>query len=420
MKQNLQIRDRRLKSTLVVLLVWGIVSWLQWLQIQWSILGLTFVLGVQGIRMFLTKPFSAIKIRENIYFPQVSILVPARNESAVLADVVCSLFALDYPVPLDIWIVDDGSTDATPQILQQLKRQFPSLQVHQRLSKGGKSGALNAVLPFTKCEIVLVCDADAQLPRDFLQLTVPLFAQRNIAAVQASKGISNFNVNFLTQCQQMEMSCDRYLQAQRIAVNGMAELRGNGMLVRRDFLEKCHGWSEDTLTDDLDLTFKLYLAGGEIAFVNTTTIQEQGVTNWKNLWHQRCRWAEGGYHRYLDYFPQILSLGLAKDIYLLLFFLLQFLLPIALLPDLLWNIFYSHYSLLFPLQTLLSLIVTVAFIGGLYQFQKLRGIALIWATIQGSIYMVYWIPVMIVTILKLCTQRQQLHWHKTEHQGTTA
>ncbi len=118
----------------------------------------------------------------------------------------------------------------------------PSLQVHQRSSKGGKSGALNSVLPFTKGEIVLVCDADAQLPRDFLQKTVPLFEnsrQRNIAAVQASKGISNFNVNFLTQCQQMEMSCDRFLQAQRIAVDGMAELRGNGMLVRRDFLEKC-------------------------------------------------------------------------------------------------------------------------------------------------------------------------------------
>ncbi|MBA3922388.1 MAG: glycosyltransferase family 2 protein, partial [Nostocaceae cyanobacterium] len=137
MKHNLQKRDRRLKSTLVVLLVWGIVSLLQWLQIQWPILGLTFVLGVQAIRMFLTKPFSDAKnLRENIYLPQVSILVPAKNESAVLPNLVCSLFALDYPVPLDIWVVDDGSTDATPQILQQLKTQFPSLQVHQRSSKG--------------------------------------------------------------------------------------------------------------------------------------------------------------------------------------------------------------------------------------------------------------------------------------------
>ncbi|WP_392480874.1 glycosyltransferase [Nostoc sp. C110] len=412
---------RRLKATIIVLLVWGGVSLLHWLpKTQWLMLGLTAILTVQTLRMLLAKPVAAV-MESEIYLPPVSILVPAKNESSVLANLVYSLCQLNYPSDrLDIWVVDDGSTDETPQVLRKLQTQFPSLQVHRRESKGGKSGALNAVFPFTQGEIILVCDADAQLPANFLQQTVPLFQKQAIGAVQVRKVISNANTNFLTRCQQMEMCCDSFLQTHRIAIGGMSELRGNGMLVRRELLEKCQGWNENTVTDDLDLCFKLYLAGAEIEFVTVPSIQEEGVTTWEKLWNQRCRWAEGGYQRYLDYFPQILTLGWAKEIDLLLFFLLQFLLPIGLIPDLLWTIFYSHHPVLFPLQTLLSIILTIAFIAGLYQFQNLRGWSLLWATIQGSLYMVHWIPVMIVTTLKMCVQRERSRWVKTEHHGRAA
>ncbi len=411
----------RLKATLVVLLVWSSVSLLHWLpETQWLMLGLTAILTVQTLRMLLAKTAAAVMENE-IYLPSVSILVPAKNESLVLAGLVYSLYQLNYPSDrLDIWVVDDGSTDETPQVLRELQTQFPALQVHQRESKGGKSGALNAVFPFTQGEIILVCDADAQLPANFLRQTVPLFQKQAISAVQVRKAISNANTNFLTRCQQMEMCCDSFLQTHRIAIGGMSELRGNGMLVRRELLEKCQGWNENTVTDDLDLCFKLYLAGAEIEFVTVPSIQEEGVTTWEKLWNQRCRWAEGGYQRYLDYFPQILTLGWAKEIDLLLFFLLQFLLPIGLIPDLLWTIFYSHHPVLFPLQTLLSIILTIAFIAGLYKFQNLRGWSLIWATIQGSSYMVHWIPVMIVTTLKMCVQKERSRWVKTEHSGGMA
>lgn len=367
--------------------------------------------------MLIAKPI-ALPIEDNTYLPKVSILVPAKNESAVLADVVHNLFQLNYPsYRLDIWIIDDGSTDETPEILSKLKTQFPALQVHRRESKGGKSGALNAVFPFTQGEIILICDADALLPTDFLRQTVPHFLNDAIGAVQVRKRIINVNTNFLTRCQQMEMDCDCFLQIHRIAVAGMTELRGNGMLVRREMLEKCNGWSEDTVTDDLDLTFKLYLAGAEIAFVTVPSIQEESVTKWRKLWHQHCRWAEGGYQRYLDYFPEILTLGWAKAIDLVLFFMLQFLLPIALIPDLLWTISYSDRSIILPLQMLFSIILTVCFIGGVSQFQNLRGWSLLWATIQASFYMVHWIPVMIVITLKLCIKPPKLRWIKTEHYG---
>jgi 1,2-diacylglycerol 3-beta-glucosyltransferase len=410
--------NRRLKAILIFVMIWGFVSLLHWQpQTQGLIVGLTVVLTVQTVRMLFAKPTTAV-IESSAYLPQVSILVPAKNESAVLADLIHSLFQLNYPCDrLDIWVVDDESTDKTPEIIKNLQTSFSALQAHRRKSTGSKSAALNAVFPWTRGEIILICDADALLPPNFLRQTVPLFQQKNIGAVQVRKAIANAETNFLTHCQQMEMVCDSFLQTHRIAVGGMSELRGNGMLVRRQLLEQCHGWNEDTVTDDLDLCFKLYLIGSEIEFVTVPVIQEEGVTTWRKLWHQRCRWAEGGYQRYLDYFPQILRLGWAKEIDLCLFFLLQFLLPIGLIPDLLWTIFYRDRPVLLPLQTLLSLILTVAFIAGLYQLQNLRGWSLLWATIQGSVYMVHWIPVMIVTTFRMCVQKQRSPWMKTEHQG---
>jgi len=410
--------QRRLKAIFIYLLIWGCVSLLHWQpQTQWFIFGLTTVLTVQTLRMLLAKPTTAV-IESNQHLPQVAILVPAKNESAVLADLVHNLFQLNYPSDrLDIWVVDDGSTDETPEILKKLQTSFPALQVHHRQSKGGKSGALNAVFPQTQGEILLICDADTILPANFLRQVIPLFQKKSIGAVQVRKQIINADTNFLTRCQQMEMICDSFLQTHRIAIGGMSELRGNGMLVRRQLLEQCHGWNEETVTDDLDLCFKLYLTGSDIEFVTVPVIQEEGVTTWRKLWHQRCRWAEGGYQRYLDYFPQIFNLGWTKEIDLLLFFLLQFLLPIGLIPDLLWTICYGDRPVLLPLQTLLSIILTVAFIAGLYQFQNLRGWPLLWATIQGSVYMVHWIPVMIVTTFRMCVQKQRSPWIKTEHHG---
>lgn len=410
--------DRRPKAIFVVLVVWVSVSLLHWRpETQWLLVAFTGVLLFQTARMLLAKPLKPSSPDEN-HLPIVSILVPAKNEQAVLANLVQNLFHLDYPAThLDIWIIDDGSTDATPQILAALQVQFPGLQVYRRESGGGKSGALNAVLPDTRGDVVLVCDADAQVPANFLRRTASLCHRGGAGAVQVRKMISNEQTNVWTRCQQMELSCDSFLQTHRIAIAGMGELRGNGMLVRRSLLEACHGWNEDTVTDDLDLTFRLYLANANIGFVSEIAVQEEGVTNWRGLWRQHCRWAAGGYQRYLDYFPQILMLDWAKKLDVLLFFVLQFLLPIALIPDLLWTLVYSHRPILLPLQTLFSIIVTVGFVGGMYRYQKMRGAALLWATVVGSCYMVHWIPIMMVTTLRLCFQRQRLDWHKTERSG---
>jgi 1,2-diacylglycerol 3-beta-glucosyltransferase len=410
----------RLKATFLVVGIWLFVSLCHWQPVfQCLIWALTALLAVQALRMLLAQPI-VNAVRENQNWPIVAVFVPARNEQAVLPTIVANLAALDYP-SLEIWVINDGSTDDSARILAQLQSEFPKLRVHDRPAqsgfKGGKSAALNAVLPLTHAEIMLICDADAQLAPDFLRRTVPLFAQANLGAVQVQKTIGNRASNLLTDCQQLEMSCDCWLQIRRTAIQGMSELRGNGMLVRRSHLEQVGGWNENTVTEDLDMTFRLSLLGVETAFVTSPAILEEGVTTGAQLWRQRRRWAEGGYQRYLDYWPQILGLSWSQRGDLLLFCLLQFLLPIGLIPDLLWTIGYSHHSVLLPLQMLLSSILTIALVAGLYEFQGDRGWQLIWGTIQGSTYMLHWIPIMILTTFQACVRDQPWAWQKSEHSG---
>ncbi len=444
---------RRLKALLVLVLVWGLVSLMHIFPLaRWFTIGLATLMVVHISRLFRLQPLAPLppltwatqpepdlapdsqaKFSQSrlLALPRVAVLIPAKNESAVLPRLLESLTQLQYPTShLELWAINDNSSDDTPHILQEAQKRIPHLRVYHRQPGrgGGKSGALNEVMPLTHAEIILVCDADAVVPPDFLTRTLPLFAQtphrgrRTIGAVQVRKAISNAGTNFWTRGQVAEMASDSYLQQQRVAVRGIGELRGNGQLVRRDVLEKCGGWNENTLTDDLDLTFKLHLAGVDIAFLPEPAIAEEGVTSWKSLWHQRCRWAEGGYQRYLDYWPGILSrrMGLAKTLDLWAFFISQYLLPMALVPDTLWVLLAGHSSVLLPLNALVMGCLAVAFYRGLRQVEGLRGQALWWQTTLGLVYMLHWLPVMITTTARLCVQPKRLKWVKTTHYGFSA
>ena len=103
--------------------------------------------------------------------PSLDILVAARDEENVIARLVDRLFNLDYPIAkLNIFIIDDGSSDKTPLILNRLSKEFENLKVISRPpdAGGGKSGALNYALKFTHGEWLLVLDADAELKQDSL------------------------------------------------------------------------------------------------------------------------------------------------------------------------------------------------------------------------------------------------------------
>jgi len=170
----------------------------------------------------------------NKELPVLDILVAARDEENVIARIVERLFSLDYPTnKLNIYIIDDGSSDKTPLILDRLSREYDKLKVVSRSPNagGGKSGALNYALKFTHGEWLLVLDADAELKQDSLIRLFSFVKEGDWSAVQLRKSVTNVSKNFLTSCQSMEMAMDAIFQYGRLSVAGVSELRGNGQLI---------------------------------------------------------------------------------------------------------------------------------------------------------------------------------------------
>jgi 1,2-diacylglycerol 3-beta-glucosyltransferase len=427
------LAGRRRKAAFVLMLVWGtmialhLVTWGTWV-----VMGLTGLLAFQGMRLVFAQaeaPPQPLTEEELAHAPRVALLVAAKNEEAVIARLVAMLCALDYPADkYEVWIVDDHSSDRTPEILDRLAAQYPQLRVIHRPAGagGGKSGALNQVLSLTQGEIIGVFDADARVPSDLLRRVLPLFANPDMGAVQVRKAIANDGVNFWTRGQKAEMALDSYFQQQRIAIGGIGELRGNGQFARRSALESCGGWNEQTITDDLDLTLRLHLDNWKIGFLLDPAVEEEGVTGAIALWHQRNRWAEGGYQRYLDYWRLILRspMGVEKKLDLLSFLLMQYILPTAAIPDLVMAFTRDRLPMLSPLT---GLIFSLSFWGMFTGLLRTRAhqsltplslLAIAGQSLRGMVYMTHWFSIIPSITARMSVRPKRLKWVKTVHKGT--
>lgn len=428
------LSGRRKKAAFVLMLIWSVtislhlVTWGIWL-----VMGVTGLLSIQGLRLLWAKPeVSPEPLCDEALAdaPLVSLLVAAKNEEVVIGRLMTMLCNLDYPVDrYEVWAIDDHSTDRTPQILDKLTQQYPQLKVIHRPAGagGGKSGALNQVLPLTKGEIIGVFDADAKVTPDLLRRVVPMFAAPEMGAVQVRKAIANPDVNFWTEGQTVEMILDSYLQQQRIAIGGIGELRGNGQFARRRALDSCGGWNEQTITDDLDLTIRLHLDNWKVGFLVAPAVEEEGVTSAIALWHQRNRWAEGGYQRYLDYWRLILSkrMGLNKKLDLLFFVLIQYIIPTAAIPDLLMMLTRHRFTLFSPIS---GFSIFLAFWGMFVGLRHIRSeeklslselITMGWQTLRGVIYMLHWAIIIPSIATRMSVRPKKLKWVKTVHEGTS-
>ena len=431
------LAGRRQKAAFVLMAIWlvtitlNLISWSIWL-----VLGFTALFATQILRYLFTKPdrvLDPLADSELAAAPKISLLVAAKNEEAVIGNLVAMLCSLDYPADkYEVWAIDDRSTDNTSAILDRLAKEYSQLRVVHRTANagGGKSGALNQVIPQTSGDIIGVFDADAKVTRDLLRRVVPLFNNPDMGAVQVRKAIANSEENFWTKGQAVEMALDSYVQQQRIAVGGIGELRGNGQFVSRTALNSCGGWNEETITDDLDLTIRLHLDHWKIGFLLTPPVLEEAVTKASSLWHQRNRWAEGGYQRYLDYWRYIFRtpIGFGKRIDLLCWMLLQYILPAANVPDGIMAIARHRLPILSPITGLLFIWGFIGMSKGLIRTQTESGKAINFLSLlniferslRGLIYMLHWQVVMLSITLRMSVRPKKLKWVKTVHEGTAS
>ena len=399
--------------------------------VSWGYLFIWGVTGIFCLRALLlvsTKvAASPVFIPPDVY-PFISLAVSAKNEAAVIAGSITNLCSLNYPIDrYEVWAIDDNSSDLTGEILDRLALEYPQLNVIHReaTGTGGKSGALNQILPAMQGDLIGVFDADAGVTTDVLQTVLAYFQTKTVGAIQLRKAIANSSTNFLTRGQRAEMALDAYLQQQRTGSGGIGELRGNGQFVRRTALNDCDGWNEETITDDLDLTIRLHLTGWTVELMPYPPVQEEGVTTFPSLWNQRNRWAEGGFQRYFDYWGAIASnrMGTTKTLDLLSFVAIQYLLPPAGIPDFLMALWLGHPPLLLPMTASLGIALPLWAIWiGLQRSYRQAGESittskLIAQTAIGSAFILHWLVVMPFAIGRMSLFPKQLKWVKTPRVG---
>jgi len=356
--------------------------------------------------------------------PSVDVVVAARDEEAVIARLVERVLRLRWPAErLRLWVIDDGSEDRTPQRLAELQEVHPQLRVLRRGrdAGGGKSGALNLVLQQLQGRWMLVLDADADLQPDLLERLIPYAEAGGWAAVQLRKAEVNAEVNWLTRAQAMEMAFDAFIQEGRLARGGVAELRGNGQLLRRDAVHTAGGFNEATITDDLDLSFRFLLAGLPVGVLWDPPVCEEAVLTVPALWRQRQRWAEGGLQRFLDYGDQLISdrLNGAQKRDLLAFFILQYVLPVMAVADLAGALLTRTPPGMWPFSVValgLSGFSIAAGCGRRSEGPPLPAPTPLHIALAMA-YLLHWFVVIPWVTLKMALLPKKLVWAKTVHRG---
>jgi 1,2-diacylglycerol 3-beta-glucosyltransferase len=172
----------------------------------------------------------------------------------------------------------------------------------------GKGAALTAVpVEAYRGDVVVVLDADARIGPGFLS-TLDHYVEAGAVAITARRRILDARSSWLAGAQADEQTVDGELQRGRWALDGLSEFRGNGIVVARDLLEEVGGWRAEALTEDLDLSSRVAAARGHgVAWALDAEVWEEPVRDWRSLWRQRTRWAEGALRRMLEHWPAVVG-----------------------------------------------------------------------------------------------------------------
>ncbi|MEO0101499.1 MAG: glycosyltransferase [candidate division WOR-3 bacterium] len=235
------------------------------------------------------------------YFPFVTIQLPIYNEKYVVARLLSSVTNLDYPKErYEIQILDD-STDETTFILASLVEEYKGLgyniSLHHRSQRiGFKAGALREGLLSARGEFIAIFDADFIVPPDFLKMTIPyFFLDEKIAAVQTRWGHLNRDYSILTQGQALALDA-HFLFEQDIKsqVDLFINFNGTCGVWRKEAILAAGNWQDDTLTEDLDLSYRAQLKGYKILFLPEIVCPGELPIDIQGFKKQQFRWTKGG------------------------------------------------------------------------------------------------------------------------------
>ena len=232
--------------------------------------------------------------------PFVTIQLPIYNEQYVVERLIDNICTLDYPKDrFEIQVLDD-STDETVALVRAKVDHYRSkgFQIEQIIRtnrKGFKAGALKEATEKAKGDFIVIFDADF-LPRpNFLRRTLPYFKNPDVGVVQTRWEHINKNYSLLTTLQALQLNVHFTVeQLGRLAGNHMLQFNGTAGIWRRLTIDEAGGWSDDTLTEDLDLSIRAQLKGWKIRYLEEVGSPAELPAEMSSFKSQQYRWMKGG------------------------------------------------------------------------------------------------------------------------------
>jgi cellulose synthase/poly-beta-1,6-N-acetylglucosamine synthase-like glycosyltransferase len=371
---------------------------------------------------------------ESECLPPVTILIPAHNEALVIEKTLHAILALNYPEErMEVIVINDGSSDSTPDIVKKIREKDKRVRlfdVPKSEAALGKAHALNLGLLKANHDLVAVYDADNTPESGSLRyLVLVLLRDKKLASTFGKFRTRNRRRNLLTRFINLEtLSFQFMIQAGRYLMSRIAILPGTNLVIWKKTLKEVGGWDENALTEDTELSIRLYEEGHEIKFVPYAVTWEEEPENWGTWLRQRTRWVRGNFYvlrKYLFKSIRFKKKSLTVELFHL-FFLYYLFLGAILLSHIVFSI--SGLGLIAVLSPgpyfavwicATVLFVTEVILSASYEGEAtLENIAV--ATLMYLTYCQAWVLLVFRAVYQDVTQKGKAKWEKTGRFGSTS
>ena len=245
-------------------------------------------------------------------YPKVAVLIPCFNEGDNAEETISHALKLDYP-HFEVIAINDGSSDNTGEVLDRLAAQHEKLRVVHLAQNQGKAMGLQAGSLMTDAEFLIGIDGDALLDPHAAKWMIRHFQENpTVAAVTGNPRIRTRST-LLGRIQVGEFSSivGMIKRAQR-TYGRIFTVSGVIAAFRKTALARVGFWSDDKITEDIDISWKLQLDHWDIQYIPQALCYIYMPETFKGLWKQRLRWAQGGVEVLIEYIPQMFKLRVRR------------------------------------------------------------------------------------------------------------
>lgn len=227
----------------------------------------------------------------------ISVIIPCHNEESVIGDTIRHLINQDLPPYVkgyEIIVVDDASTDRTPDILKKYSELWPTMiKVIRKEKAEGKAKALNYGIKHSNGDIIVIIDADHFLERSTIHKLTDMIVKGKAEIVQGACVIRNETDNILTRLIATDYYGGYYADLPGRTFLRSCPIAGSNVAIKRSVFEKIGLFDEGILAEDTEFTIRAILNGYEVKYIVDAKSSEEAVTSIRSYINQRRRWVNG-------------------------------------------------------------------------------------------------------------------------------